>query len=91
MPSLHFGWALLLGAVVAWVGRHPLALAFGIAWPVAMFFAVVMTGNHFILDAVLGGIVSFAGFGIALLIERLVAPRIRGALTARLLALEPVE
>jgi len=90
VPSLHFGWALLLGAVVAWVGRHPLALAFGIAWPVAMFFAVVMTGNHFILDAVLGGIVSFAGFGIALLIERWWRPTWE-ALTARLLALEPVE
>ena len=29
-----------------------------VAWPVAMFFAVVMTGNHFILDAVFGGIVA---------------------------------
>jgi hypothetical protein len=55
-----------------------------------MFLAVVMTGNHFILDAVLGGIVSFAGFGIALLIERWWRPTWE-ALTARLLALEPVE
>ncbi len=69
MPSLHFGWSLLLGGVVAWVGRNPLALAFAFAWPVAMFFAVVLTGNHFILDAVAGGAVSFAGLGIARLLE----------------------
>jgi hypothetical protein len=35
-----------------------------------MFFAVVMTGNHFILDAVAGAIVSFAGLGIALMLAR---------------------
>lgn len=83
VPSLHFGWSLLLGAVVAWVGRHPLALAFGIAWPVAMFFAVVMTGNHFILDAVFGGVVAFAGFAIALGLERAWRP-VHRAIAARL-------
>ncbi len=66
VPSLHFGWSLLLGVVIAWVSRHPLSYAFAFAWPAAMFFSVVMTGNHFILDAVAGGIVSFAGLGIAL-------------------------
>ena len=66
IPSLHFGWSMLLGVVVAWVSRKPWAYVFGIVWPVAMFFAVVMTGNHFILDTVFGAIVSFAGLGIAL-------------------------
>jgi hypothetical protein len=61
---------LLLGAVVAWVGRNPLAWVFAVVWPVAMFFSVVMTGNHFIIDAIAGGIVSFAGLGVALAIER---------------------
>lgn len=70
MPSLHFGWSLLLGAVVAWVGRTPLSIAFGVAWPVAMFFSIVLTGNHFILDAVAGAIVSFAGLVIAVGLER---------------------
>ncbi len=69
VPSLHFGWALLLGLMVAWATRHPLMWVFGIAWPVAMFFAVVLTGNHFIFDAITGAIVSFAGLGIALAIE----------------------
>ena len=63
------------GLAVAWVGKRPILWVFGIAWPVAMFFAVVMTGNHFILDAVIGGAVSFAGLGIALGLER-ARPRI---------------
>jgi hypothetical protein len=69
VPSLHFGWSLLLGLAVARVGRRPILWVFGISWPVAMFFAVIMTGNHFILDAVLGGIVSFAGLGVAFALE----------------------
>ena len=69
VPSLHFGWSLLLGVIVAWVSRKPLAYLFAVVWPVAMFLSVVMTGNHFILDTVAGGIVSFAGLGIALAIS----------------------
>jgi hypothetical protein len=80
----------LLAAVVAWVGRHPALWAFAIVWPIAMFFAVIVTGNHFILDAVFGAIVSFAGLGVALALERWWRPAWQ-ALTARLLALEPVE
>jgi len=70
VPSLHFGWSLLLGLVIGYIGKHALARVIGIAWPAAMFFAIVMTGNHFILDAVAGAIVSFAGLGIALGLER---------------------
>ncbi len=78
VPSLHFGWSLLLGVVVAWVSRKWWAYTFAVAWPVAMFFAVVMTGNHFILDAVAGAVVSFAGLGIALAIGWYVGwPRLR--------------
>lgn len=70
VPSLHFGWSLLLGTIVGHVGKHWLWWVFGAAWPTAMFFSVVLTGNHFIIDAVAGAIVSFAGLGIAWLIEQ---------------------
>ena len=33
MPSLHFGWSLLLGLVVARVGRHPVAWVLGAEGP----------------------------------------------------------
>ncbi len=70
IPSLHFGWSLLLGLIVAYEGKRPLFWLFGALWPIAMFFSVVMTGNHFILDTIAGAIVSFAGLAIAWLIER---------------------
>ena len=70
IPSLHFGWSLLLGVIVAYEGKRPLFWLFGALWPIAMFVSVVMTGNHFIIDTIAGAIVSFAGLGIAWLIER---------------------
>jgi hypothetical protein len=70
IPSLHFGWSMLLGLAIFWVAKNPALKVFGLIWPVAMFFAVVMTANHFILDTILGAIVSFAGLGIAWLIHR---------------------
>jgi hypothetical protein len=80
VPSLHFGWALLLGGVVAWVGRpRVFFITAGSAWPVAMFFSIVLTGNHFIIDAVIGGAVAFAGLGIAFALHR-----VRPAAVARL-------
>jgi hypothetical protein len=77
MPSLHFGWSMLLAAAVAWVGRNPWYIAFGIAWPVAMFFAVVLTANHWIVDVIAGAAVSFLGFGIALVIEQWIWPGLK--------------
>jgi hypothetical protein len=60
MPSLHFGWNLLL-AVGLFIGSRHLALkAFAIAMPIAMAFAVVATANHFILDPVAGGAITLA-------------------------------
>ncbi len=74
VPSLHFGWSMLLALAVARVGGRPILWVFGIAWPVSMFFAVVLTGNHFIFDAVAGGVVSFAGLGLAIGMERAKPP-----------------
>lgn len=70
LPSLHFGWALLLGVLVAHAGRRPAFWVLAVAWPAAMLLSIVMTGNHFIIDAAAGGAVSFAGLGIALGYER---------------------
>ena len=63
IPSLHFGWSLLLGAVACRVSTHNTLRAFGLIWPVAMYFAVVMTANHFIVDAIAGAIVSWSNSG----------------------------
>ena len=70
MPSLHFGWSMLIALAVFWVTDNWVLKVFGLLWPVAMFFAVVMTANHFFTDIAAGAAVCFAGFGIAIAIER---------------------
>ena len=78
VPSLHFGWSMLLGGAFAWVGRHHAWIVFGgVMWPVLMFFSIVVTANHFIIDAVYGAIVSLAGLVIAEAMRR--ASRVRCA------------
>jgi hypothetical protein len=65
MPSLHVGWALIIGASVVWASTSRwrwLALAY----PVLTFFTVVVTGNHYWAD----GIVAAALCGTATLITR---------------------
>jgi membrane-associated phospholipid phosphatase len=60
-PSLHFGWNLLLGIVMVGAVRHTAARILWAATPVAMALAVVLTGNHFVIDVVAGGVVALAG------------------------------
>jgi hypothetical protein len=65
VPSLHFGYALIVGVALA---RHasgrPLRLL-GAAYPAAMLVIVVATGNHFLFDAAAGAVVVVAGWAVA--------------------------
>lgn len=65
VPSLHFGWNLLVGITLIRVAHSPLVRVLGVLSPIAMFFAIVLTGNHFIVDAVAGGLVALAGLSAA--------------------------
>jgi hypothetical protein len=74
MPSLHFGWDLLLGIAIincfrgmrfGWV-----ACIVGMFLPVSQIFAITMTANHFFLDAAAGGMVAVAGLAIAYALQR---------------------
>ena len=69
LPSLHFGWNLLLGLAVVWSTRNIVARTFGAVMPIAMGLAVVVTANHFILDVLLGTVVALFGLGLAVLLE----------------------
>ena len=61
VPSLHFGWNLLVG--IAWfrVGRSRWWRPAAVLMPVAMAWAVVATANHYVLDVVLGGLIALLG------------------------------
>ena len=63
MPSLHFSWTIILG-VYWWRSLPGPFKAAGIVYPVMTFFAITITGNHFILDAIVGGLLAGVCFGI---------------------------
>ena len=62
VPSLHFGYALIVGVALAWIAERRWVRLVGVVYPAAMLLIIVATGNHFLLDAVLGGVVVIAGW-----------------------------
>ena len=73
MPSLHFSWTVIL-AVLFWRSLHGWRRTLALLYPVLTFFAIVLTGNHFILDAVAGGALAALAFGVVLLLRLTVWP-----------------
>ncbi|MFB7495337.1 bifunctional glycosyltransferase 87/phosphatase PAP2 family protein [Streptomyces sp. NPDC056161] len=65
MPSLHFGWSLWCGVVIAVLAPKWWMKALGLLHPLFTVSAIVATGNHWVLDAVGGAAVVAAGFGLA--------------------------
>ncbi len=65
MPSLHFGWSLWCGLVIAIVAPKWWMKALGLLHPLFTVSAIVATGNHWVLDAVGGAAVVLAGFGLS--------------------------
>jgi hypothetical protein len=74
MPSLHFGWALWCGVVIAVVAPKWWMKALGLLHPLFTVSAIIATGNHWVLDAVGGAVVVSAGFGLSYLLQ---GPRAR--------------
>ncbi len=65
MPSLHFGWALMLASGVIAIkraGRSTIVLLH----PLLTLFAIVATGNHYWLDAIAAGLLA-ATFAVVML------------------------
>lgn len=66
MPSVHVAWALIAGLCLLWLARNPLLRALGIVYPCLMVFTVVLTGNHYLLDAIGGAAAVLVGIMVAL-------------------------
>ncbi|MEH0396003.1 bifunctional glycosyltransferase 87/phosphatase PAP2 family protein [Streptomyces sp. B21-088] len=64
MPSLHFGWSLWCGLVILLLAPKLWMKVLGLLHPLFTVSAIVATGNHWVLDAVGGGAVVAAGFGL---------------------------
>jgi PAP2 superfamily protein len=83
MPSMHFGWNMLVGLAIWLSTRNAFVRALAVAMPIAMFTTIVLTANHYILDPVLAIPIVAAGLAIALggrwLALRLLSPESNAA------------
>jgi hypothetical protein len=64
VPSLHVGWDLLAGIAIATTARRRAVRVLGALLPVLMVLAVVVTANHFVLDAVAGAALALASLAV---------------------------
>ncbi len=75
MPSLHVGWSTWSLLAVWPLLRRWWAKVLWVLYPVSIFFCIVVTANHWILDAVGGWVVLGLGYLGALAIERFLSRR----------------
>ena len=62
VPSMHFGYALMIGLVgMVLLRSWPLRLI-ALAYPVLVFLTITGTANHYVLDSLAGGVVVALGF-----------------------------
>jgi PAP2 superfamily len=75
VPSMHVGYAVVVGAALLVCGGR-LGRPLGLVYPVFVFLAVVATGNHFLFDAAAGtAVVAVAAATTLLLIGRTAGQR----------------
>ncbi len=73
MPSLHFGWDLLVAIAI---GTHVRSrwMRLGVLFmPIVMLGGIVLTANHYFLDAAAGAAVSMMGMAMALGLRKAIA------------------
>ena len=58
VPSMHIAFSLIIAVPAMALCRHPVARAIWSAYPLLVFFVIVVTGNHFWLDAAAGAAVA---------------------------------
>ncbi|MFL5906811.1 MAG: phosphatase PAP2 family protein [Solirubrobacterales bacterium] len=75
IPSMHVAFSTMIGVTGALISRHAISRAFWCAYPVLVFWVVVVTGNHFWVDGAIGLLVA----ALAAITARQVLARVRPA------------
>jgi hypothetical protein len=75
MPSLHFGWSAWCALVLISTLKRPWMKVLAALYPVATTFSIVVTGNHYWLDAAGGAVALATGYAIGLGITKMMARR----------------
>jgi hypothetical protein len=70
VPSLHIGFAIVIGVALVLALRNPIGWILGIALPALMLVAIIATANHFFFDAVAGLAVCLFGLLTAVVVQR---------------------
>lgn len=70
LPSLHFGWNLLVTIAVVRYAPIPAVRTLVVLVTAAMAVSIVVTANHFILDAIGGAVVALVGLLLASRLRR---------------------
>lgn len=70
MPSMHFSWGIIFG-VICWQCGSKWIKALGVIYAALVFLAITVTGNHYITDAIIGGLITAVAFGFMGLARRI--------------------
>jgi hypothetical protein len=62
VPSLHFGWALFVGLSVVMMAHRHWVRVVGALFPAVTLLSIIVTGNHWLFDALAGGLVSIGAY-----------------------------
>jgi hypothetical protein len=78
MPSMHFGYALIIGVSLASEADAIATRFAGLLYPALVLLIIVTTGNHFLLDAIAGAFVVGVAALMVRALTRAAAPVARG-------------
>jgi PAP2 superfamily len=70
VPSMHVGYAVIVGASLVLHGGRRSLRVLGFLYPALVLFVVVATGNHFLMDAVAGASVAAVAAALARTVTR---------------------
>lgn len=75
VPSMHMGYALMVGVIVAYLAKHWYVRAIALLYPALVFITIVATANHYVFDALAGGAVTCTAFAITAVATRSASAR----------------
>lgn len=83
VPSFHFGWILLVGLALIQTNHHIALRAAGVLLPLLMLAAIIVTANHYFIDAIIGGAIVLLALAAVRMAERWSLPEARERLLHR--------
>jgi hypothetical protein len=70
VPSLHLGFAAIVGTTLFQLARSPLLRMLAVLYPALQLFVIVATGNHFFFDAACGAALAAVALPVAAIVSR---------------------